>query len=630
MFFSHIILSLLCITVANARQHEFHFNTSLVTANPDGVFEREMIGINGHWPLPTIRVQLHDQVVIYLENGMNDRNVSLHFHGLFMEKQNTMDGPEYVTQCPVSPGMTFTYNFTVTQTGTYWYHSHLGSQYSDGLRGLFIVEETSKSDYPFDFNEDVTLSISDHYHKQSKDIIPLFKSRYNPTGAEPIVQNSLFNETRNATWKVEPDTTYYLRIVNMGMFVSQYLYVEHHTFTIVEIDGVYVEPIEVNSLYLSVAQRYGVLFKTKSFDNRAFRIVTIIDEPMLDVLPADLKIVSTNYLSYGDAKLPEEEKRSFSEIVSALAPIDDFWLRPLEDVPLLAEADYLIVLNFTMENLGDGVTYAFFNDVSYVPPKVPTLYTVLSSGDLAHNSVIYGLNTNTFVLLYGETVEIVINNMDPGKHPFHLHGHTFQVVLRSSGSDDEEHPQIYDPSNAEHTQFPQYPMIRDTVMVNSNGFLVIRFKAENPGVWFFHCHLDWHLEQGLAITLVEAPTEIQKNHQHLPPSHLDACNSLNIPTEGNAAANSGDSEFDWLNLEGENVQPKPLPPGFTPKGYVAIAACTVIALLGVYTVYQYGMEDVSSDETEHVISKLRQILEAHEEDENMLLRAHEGSSTGVS
>jgi iron transport multicopper oxidase len=73
-----------------------------------------------------------------------------------------------------------------------------------------------------------------------------------------------------------------------------------------------------------------------------------------------------------------------------------------------------------MDNLGDGANYAFINGVSYVRPKVPTLYTVLSSGNYSTDPTIYGVNSNSFVLGHNEVVEIILNNNDPGKHPFHL------------------------------------------------------------------------------------------------------------------------------------------------------------------------------------------------------------------
>lgn len=125
---------------------------------------------------------------------------------------------------------------------------------------------------------------------------------------------------------------------------------------------------------------------------------------------------------------------------------------------------------------------AFFNDVTYVEPKVPTLYTVLSTGNNATDPRIYGGNTNSFILEKDEVVEIILNNNDPGKHPFHLHGHAFQAVVRS-----EEEAGAY----VSNETFPQTPMRRDTILVRPNGNIVLRFKADNPGVWLFHCHIEW-------------------------------------------------------------------------------------------------------------------------------------------
>lgn len=68
-------------------------------------------------------------------------------------------------------------------------------------------------------------------------------------------------------------------------------------------------------------------------------------------------------------------------------------------------------------------------------------------------------------------IEIVLNSDDPGKHPFHLHGHAFQAVVRS-----EEDMGFY----AHNVSFPEVPMRRDTFMVRPNGHIVLRFRADNP------------------------------------------------------------------------------------------------------------------------------------------------------
>jgi iron transport multicopper oxidase len=64
----------------------------------------------------------------------------------------------------------------------------------------------------------------------------------------------------------------------------------------------------------------------------------------------------------------------------------------------------------------------------------------------------------------------------------HLHGHVFQVVYRS-----EEDAGEYNDSM--QLDFPANPMRRDTIQVKPNGFVILRFRADNPGIWLFHCHI---------------------------------------------------------------------------------------------------------------------------------------------
>lgn len=105
---------------------------------------------------------------------------------------------------------------------------------------------------------------------------------------------------------------------------------------------------------------------------------------------------------------------------------------------------------------------------------MPTLYTLLSAGSLATDPTVYGSYTNSFVLAKDQVVEIVVNNLDKGKHPFHLHGHQFQTVWRADAG-------TFADSNVTSADFPRVPMKRDTVVVQPKGNIVLRFKADNPG-----------------------------------------------------------------------------------------------------------------------------------------------------
>lgn len=600
---SVFIFSLISSLVA-AETHTWYFKTTWVNANPDGVFERPVIGFNDSWPLPILKVKKGDTVNLYLTNGFDDRNTTLHFHGMFQNGTTQMDGPEMVTQCPIAPGDTFLYNFTVAdQVGTYWYHSHTAGQYGDGMRGVFVIEEQEQEDYPFEFDEEVVLSIGEWYHNKADVLIPKFLNRYNPTGAEPIPQNTLFNDTRNNTWKVEPNKTYFVRIVNVGGFVSQYLYMEDHDFEVVEVDGVYVEKNTTSMLYITIAQRYGVLIHTKNETDKNYAFMNKIDDDMLDTIPSDLLLNSTNYIVYNEeAEYPDQY------YVDELDFLDDFYLKPVSNTTLLDEADHAITIDVAMDNLGNGVNYAFFNNISYVTQKVPIIGTVLSAGEYATNSYIYG-NVNAFVLQKDDIIDIRLNNLDTGKHPFHLHGHTFQLIERGAAVPDTMSPVSFNPDN--HTAYPEYPMIRDTVYVNPQSYIVLRFKADNPGVWFFHCHIEWHLEQGLAVVLIEAPEEMQKQEsQQLTDNFKEVCKNVGVNITGNAAGNT----VNFLDLTGANVQHKALPAGFTARGIVALVFSCIAGILGIAAIAFYGMADVKNIE-ETVIRDLDVEIDLEDEEE---------------
>ncbi len=183
---------------------------------------------------------------------------------------------------------------------------------------------------------------------------------------------------------------------------------------------------------------------------------------------------------------------------------------------------------------------------------MPTLFTALSGGDLADNPTIYGTYTQSFVLQKDQVIQIIVNNIDGGTHPLHLHGHNFQALYRS-----DEDAGLYADNNVTDADFPAIPMRRDTLVVRPNGFFVARFVADNPGIWLFHCHIEWHLSSGLLVTMVEDPDYLQKNIK-IPQDHLDLCKAADIPTVGNAAGN-----LNLLDLTGE-----PAPPGPIPDGYV--------------------------------------------------------------
>ena len=263
---------------------EHNFDIGWVHANPDNACVRPTIGINGQWPLPRIDANVGDTIIVNVNNHLGNQSTSLHFHGMFMQGTPHMDGPEQVTQCPIPPGGSFTYKFKAEQHGTYWYHSHTHSQYPDGLRGPLIIHDP-EAPFKSKYDEELVLTLSDWYHDQMSELIPQFLAKNNPTGAEPVPQAALVNETQNLTVAIHPGKTYLFRVINLGAFATQYLWFEGHSMTIVEVDGVYTKPVKANMISLSAGQRCSFLLSAKDKARENFAFVGSMDTVRYDNTP---------------------------------------------------------------------------------------------------------------------------------------------------------------------------------------------------------------------------------------------------------------------------------------------------------------------------------------------------------
>lgn len=122
------------------------------------------------------------------------------------------------------------------------------------------------------------MTLSDWYHEEMQPLIhQKFMHKSNPSGAEPVPNNALMNETQNWKLSVETDKTYHIRVINMGAFAGQYLWFEGHTMQIIEVDGIYTEKADAEMIYLSAAQRVSFLLKTKSDASANFPISASMD-----------------------------------------------------------------------------------------------------------------------------------------------------------------------------------------------------------------------------------------------------------------------------------------------------------------------------------------------------------------
>ncbi|KAJ7723385.1 Fet3 protein [Mycena metata] len=592
---SYLFPSLLAAPHALAAVHEIWWNLTYVQdVNPDGLAPRRAIGVNGTWPPPPIDMQQADTLVVHATNSL-DAVSTLHHHGMFFNSSSWNDGAVGVTE------WLSTYSIDVSgsgQTGTYWVHAHASGQYVDGLRAPFVIHATKE---PYTYDEEFTVVLGDWYHDEHSVLIKQFVNYCQPwrrrtyagliyfaqngtylgpkSGTSPSSGTAVgFNE--NATLPFAPGKTYRLRIVNTSAFAMFYFWIDGHDMRVIEVDGTDVEEYPLDLVTVTVAQRYSILVTARNDTTANWAVHANMDTNMFDTVPDSLNPNSTASITY-DQSLPVTD----SGTIIAYSDVDDIQIAPLVAVPA-PDSTRTIELEVSFDTMDDGTNHAMFNLVTYNSPLVPAVLSALTLGDNATTAAAYG--PQSFVLDHFDVVDIIVKNGDAGKHPFHIHGHKYQIVARSSDYTSDD-PSVITMANQSN------PLRRDTIQIESGTSATLRVVADNPGVWFFHCHIEWHLEVGLAIQLIEAPLVAQQlNLAANVPSYIqDNCKALGLPVTGNAAGHASATDLSGLSLG-----PYPQNNGWHPRGEGAMAGCVLSAVLGMMTVVWYALGGRITEEEE--------------------------------
>ncbi|KZP14642.1 multicopper oxidase [Athelia psychrophila] len=597
------------VAPALAGVQEIWWNLTYVEdVNPDGLFSRRAIGVNGTWPPPPIDISSNDSLVVHAINSL-DQPATLHHHGMFFNSTSWMDGAMGVSQCGIPPGQAFDYVVPINssgQWGSYWVHAHSNGQYVDGLRSPVAIHPP-KEQYTYD--EEFTVVLGDWYHQEHSVLINEFVNIANPGGAEPVPDAALiyfaqngqylgpiagtsptgattatgFNE--NSTLPFVPGKTYRLRIVNTSAFSAFYFWIEGHGMTLIEVDGTDIQESPIDVLSITVAQRYSVLVTARNDTANNWAIHANMDTTMFDTVPDALIYNVTSSITYNDSAPIYGVDGTTLEYLD----VDDLALVPVEVIAQYPPPTRTIELEFEFDTMDDGTNHALFNGVTYNSPLVPAVFSALTLGANATLESAYG--PQSFVVDHLDVIDIIIKNADAGKHPFHLHGHKPMLVGRSANYTSDD-PSVNTPT----LEGQANPMRRDTVQIASGSSATMRLVADNPGVWFLHCHIEWHLEVGLAIQLIEAPLLAQQRNT-MPQALNDQCLALGLPISGNAAGHA-----DPTNLAGLPLGPYLQIIGWRPKGIWAMTGCVLTAVLGMLTVLWYSLGGhITDDEIEQEV-----------------------------
>ncbi|KAH8880656.1 laccase [Thozetella sp. PMI_491] len=468
----------------------------------DGVAKERAQLING----PVVMADWGDTVKITVTNYLRFNGSSIHWHGIRMLNNNLNDGVNGVTQCPIPPNSSMTYTFRAEQHGTTWYHSHYSTQYVNGVLGTIQINGPASAPYDEDLG---VFPVSDWYYAEADGIL---RSMIPPPGVAPRSDNILFNGTHvnaNGTGsyyrvRLKKGKRYRLRILNTSVEDSFSVSLASHNLTVIGVDLVPVQPHSMDYIFMGVGQRYDVIIDASQAVQNYWFNVTFAGTVLCGVSKIDAVSKPAAIFSYDGAPngLPRspgtpppdsrcEDKTDFIPTVSRVAPASSF----------SAPTNRTLEFNFTTKQWEDQqrVYWQVSNQDMNVTWGTPTLQY------LAKGKLDFPASSNVFQVPESNKWSFwVIENVSP------VPGHDFLILGRS--------PAVADPFTISTRYFNEEtdvaslnftnPTRRDSTMLPGFGWVVVAFMTDNPGAWLFHCHIDWHVAQGLSIQFLERVQDI--------------------------------------------------------------------------------------------------------------------------
>lgn len=483
---------------------------------PDGYLKNVMV-INGQFPGPTIEANWGDTIQVTVHNQIDapQEGVALHWHGILQKTSQWMDGVPAVQQCPIPPGGSFTYTFLADLYGTSWYHSHYSAQYAAGILGPMIIHGPNTVGYDIDKGP---IILTDWYHRQYLDIVKDVVGK-DVTKVGPTSDNNLINGKNNydctkvaagdktkcksnagiSNFRFSPGKVHRLRLINAGAEGTQKFSIDGHTMTVIANDFVPIIPYNTTVVTLGIGQRTDVLVTgipgaTGSYFMRS----SIASAPCsFSQNPDALAIVYYKHDALTSGNTNSTAWPAFLDSVANKCANDDLslttpWFPIVPDLnpPTTQNID----INFGQNSSGNWVWT--MNGVSF---RANFNQPILLLSKLGNNSYPDSPQWNVYNFGSNSSVRIVINNPFFLAHPIHLHGHNMFVLDVGKGSWDGK--TIINPSN---------PQRRDVQIVPAQGYLVLQFEQDNPGIWPLHCHIAWHVSGGLYVSVMERPDDIAK------------------------------------------------------------------------------------------------------------------------
>ncbi|EMS51053.1 Laccase-25 [Triticum urartu] len=561
----------LVASAAHAAIVEHTFNVGNLSISQLCQPDRIITAVNGQLPGPTIRASEGDTVVVHLVNE-SPYGMTIHWHGIFQRGSQWADGPAMVTQCPVQPGSNYTYRFNVTgQEGTLWWHAHFSFLRATVYGALIILPRGGAEAYPFTKpDKEEIIMFGEWWNANVFDLQQMALLTGIPAGpADAYTINGKPGDFYNCSapnqthmFEVKKNETYLLRIINAALNTPLFFKVANHTFTVVAADACYTTPYKTNVVVVGPGQTVDALMVADAVVGRYYMAASPYDSGIPSGPP-----FSSQDQRDGGARVRRRTEHDLAACASTVAGVQRHEHRPQlpefndtntahrflsnltalvlpgkPTVPLAVDTRMFVTVGMgvadcqpeqTLCNRSRTMFASSMNNASFVPPRSTSMleahYSNLTAGgqvlfdytaDASNNATMQYTTKSTKVrtLRYNETVEMVLQNtrlIAKESHPMHLHGFNFFVLAQGFGN--------YNQTTAARQFNLVNPQERNTVLVPTGGWAVIRFIADNPGMWYMHCHFEAHLDLGLGMVFEVQDGPTPDTSLPPPPKDLPQC-----------------------------------------------------------------------------------------------------------
>ncbi|CAA2956325.1 laccase-4-like [Olea europaea subsp. europaea] len=516
---------------------------------------KSIVTVNGKFPGPTIYAREDDTVLVRVVNHVK-YNISIHWHGVRQLRTGWADGPAYITQCPIQLGHSYVYNFTVTgQRGTLLWHAHI-LWLRATVHGAIVILPKLGVPYPFPKPDHESVVVLGEWWKSDTEAVinealksglaPNVSDAHTINGHPGPVPNC--SSTGGFTLSVEPSKTYMLRVINAALNEELFFKIAGHKLTVVEVDATYVKPFKIDTILIAPGQSTNVIISAKQNAGKYMVAASpFMDTPVVavDNMTATATLHYSGTLSTSGTTLttppPQNATPVANKFINSLRSLNSK-LYPAK-VPLKVDHSLLFTVGLGVNSCptckaGNGSrVVANINNVTFLMPTTALLqanyfnikgvFTTDFPGKPPFSFNYTGnppanlqttKGTKLYRLPYNATVQVVLQDtgiIAPENHPLHLHGFNFFAVGRGLGN--------FNPKTDPKKFNLADPVERNTIGVPSGGWVAIRFQADNPGVWFMHCHLEVHTTWGLKMAFLVDNGKGPNESILPPPKDLPKC-----------------------------------------------------------------------------------------------------------